>query len=283
MKPKIPEKVKSDWYLWLFPVIALLITGWLIADYYRQHGPVIKIVFEEAGGIQVEKTKLRYRGVAVGTVTDLAISEDMKDVVATVVLRKDAKQFAVEGSKFSMVMPKVGFQGISGLETLFEGSYIEVLPGKSDGAEKNEFKAQTSSNSTETRDETSSYVLAADNAESVSVGNAVTYRGLKVGTITVLSLSKDSQQIQIQINIENKYTKLIRDNTQFWRKVGVHAKLGLFGSEIKVNSMDSIMNGGIEFATPNEIQPMAKANHRFAFGAGPPKGYEKWNPKLEFP
>ncbi len=65
--------------------------------------------------------------------------------------------------------------------------------------------------------------------------------------------------------------------------MGIQAKLGLFGSEIKVNSLDSIMNGGIELATPNAPAPMAKAMQKFMLENAPPKEYEKWNPKLEFP
>lgn len=282
MKEKI-KQVKSDWYLWLFPSIALLFTVWLIADYYQQHGPKIQITFDDAPGIQAEKTKVRYRGVPVGTVTSVYISEDLKKVVAEVQLRKDGQKFALEGSKFSLVTPKVNFQGITGLETILEGAYIEVLPGNATGARQKEFKAQANSSFTEPRDETSSYLIEAVNADSVVVGDPVTYRGLKIGAVTNATLSKEGQSVLIHINIENKYSRLVRNNTQFWKKVGVQAKLGLFNSEIKVNSMSSLMSGGIEIGTPTEAQAMAKANARFPFLNAPPKGYEKWNPVLEFP
>lgn len=284
MKTNIPRKISNDWYLWLFPVIAIVITGWLMFDFYQQHGPTIKVTFDDAGGMQAEKTKLKYRGVPIGTVTDVAISEDLKTVVATIILRKDAKNFAVEGSKFSLVAPRVGLSGVTGIDALFDGgSYIEVLPGLIGGEAKTDFRAVANRNATETRDDTSAYILEAANVESINVGNSVTFRGFKVGTIANISLGKDSRALNIVVNIENKYTKLIRTNTQFWRKVGVQAKVGLLGAEVKVNSMDTIMNGGIEFATPDEVQPMAKAGHRFVYLAAPPKGYEKWNPKLEFP
>jgi len=74
---------------------------------------------------------------------------------------------------------------------------------------------------------------------------------------------------------------LVRTNTAFWRKVGIQAKLGLFGSEVKVNSLDSIMRGGIELFTPDPPAPVAKANHKFTLLAAPPKDYEKWNPVLD--
>ncbi len=130
-------------------MFAILISGWLIFDYYNQRGPRIKILFDDAAGIQAEKTKVRFRGVPIGTVADVYISEDQKDVIAEVILRRDARHFAVEGSKFSLVTPKVNFQGITGLETIFEGTYIAVLPGPADAHKKTLFKAQASTSATD--------------------------------------------------------------------------------------------------------------------------------------
>lgn len=276
------EKVKHGWYVWLFPLFAVMISSWLVFDYYNQRGPTIKILFEDAAGIQAEKTKIRFRGVPIGTVKDVYISEDQKDVVAEVVLRRDAAHFAVEGSKFSLITPKVGFQGISGLETLFEGTYISVLPGPEKGEPKEVFNAQANSSATDPLDDTSSYIVQTSNVENINPGDSITYRGMKVGSVTKMHLSKDSTSIQIQIAIENRYVKIIRTNTVFWSKVGVSAKLGLFGSEFKMNSMDSIMNGGIELATPNPPGPVAKGGHKFPLATSPPKDYGKWNTKLDF-
>ena len=273
-------KVRDSWYVWLFPLFAVLISGWLVFDYYNQRGPRIKILFDDAAGIQAEKTKVRFRGVPIGTVADVYISEDQKDVVAEVLLRRDARHFAVEGSKFSLVTPKVNFQGISGLETIFEGTYIAVLPGPADAGKKTVFKAQASTTATDPLDDTSVYMIETANAENLNPGDSVTYRGLKIGTITKLILAKDSRTIQAQINIENRYVKVVRDNTIFWSKVGVQAKLGLFKSEIKVNSLDSIMNGGLELATPNPAGAMAKAGKKFALSPAPPKDFDKWNTPL---
>jgi paraquat-inducible protein B len=274
------QQFKTGWYIWLFPVVALLISSWLLYDYSRQQGPRIRISFDDAASIQVEKTKVRFRGVAIGTVKDITISEDQRSVVAEVLLRKDAEQFAVEGSKFSLVTPKVGFQGISGLETLFEGTYIALLPGPTEAKAKYDFKAQANS-ATDTLDDTSSYMVETESAESIGPGASVSFRGVKVGTVTKLHFLKGSQMVAIQLNLDNKYVKLVRTNTIFWRKVGIQAKLGIFGSDIKVNSMDSIMNGGIEFATPSQAGPVAKSQQKFTLAPIAPKDLAKWNPFLD--
>jgi paraquat-inducible protein B len=115
----------------------------------------------------------------------------------------------------------------------------------------------------------------------VSAGDSITFRGLVVGNVTKVSLSKSAQVAVVQINIQNKYVHLIRTHTVFWRKVGIQANLGLFSSVVKINSLDSIVRGGVEFFSPNSPGEIAKAGARYNLSAAPPKGYEKWSPNLE--
>lgn len=272
--------VRSSWYLWLFPLFAVALSSWLFWGYYQERGPMIRISFEDASGIQPEKTQVRFRGVRVGTVENVTISEDTKDAIVEVRLRKEAENFAVEGSKFSLILPKVDFQGISGLETLFEGTYITVLPGSPNGELKTDFKAQATIASTENMDETTPYVLETPDGESINSGDLVSYRGLKIGSVTKVNLSKNGQRVLVQINVEHRYRRLIRTNTVFWKKAGVHAKLGLFNSELTINSMETILHGGIDLQTPDEAGAIAKAWTHFYLEQTPPKEAEKWNPTL---
>lgn len=275
------KSIYSGWALWFFPVIAVVICAWLFFDYYQKRGPVITIKFDDASGLQAEKTRVRYRGVTIGIVKTVKLSDDAKDVIATINLQKEAELFAVEGSKFWVVVPKVTFQGVTGLDTLFEGTYIDALPGLPENPDQRDFKASVNSESTNSLENTTAYFLETSNAESVSAGDAVTFRGIAVGSVTKVTLSKNSQVVVVQLNMHNKYIKLIRTHTVFWRKIGIQAKLGLFGSEVKINSMDSIMRGGVEFFNPDDAGEIAKAGSRYNLSSAPPKDYEKWNPKLE--
>lgn len=268
--------------LWLFPIIALLICGWLLFQYFQSRGPEIEISFEDASGIQTEKTQIRYRGVAIGTVHEISISEDKSHVVIKALLQSNAKHFAVEGSKFWVVKPKVDMQGVSGLETLIEGSYIAVHPGSEKAALQTNFKGQTTSEFKESAEDTVTYFLETSQADSVSVGDNVTFRGLSIGNVAKVQLNKTAQSVLVQFNIQNKYTRLIRTNSVFWRKVAIQAKLGLFNSELKVNSLDSMLRGGVEVFTPDNVGPIANAQTQFRLEGSPPKDWEKWNPKLEF-
>jgi paraquat-inducible protein B len=278
---KAASPLRSSWYIWLFPLFALMICVWLLFQYFHQRGPVIQIEFSDAAGMEAEKTMVKFRGVSIGKVKDISISEDTKEIIATVELKKDAENFAVEGSKFWLVSPKVNFQGISGLDTLFEGPYIAVQPGKPEAGVANNFKAQAVSDTTDTFENTSAYYLETSNAESVSAGDLITYRGVEVGSVKKVSFSKGSQLVHIQIQIQNRYTRLIRNNTVFSKKAGVQANLGLFNSEIKLNSMDTLLHGGIEFFTPDKAEAAAKALTHFKLSINAPKDADKWSPKID--
>lgn len=273
---------KYGWYVWIFPAIALAFCLWLFIKYRSERGPLIKINFDDASSLQAEKTRVRFRGVTIGIVKDIEITEDNKDVVVYVALNKNAEHFAVEGTKFWVVSPKVNFQGVTGLETFFAGSYIAVQPGKPGGEYKEEFNGQMNAETFEPIENTTNYILETPNAESVSIGDTVTFRGLPIGSVTKVSLSKTAQLVFVQINIQNRYVKLIRTNTMFWRKAGIQANLGLFKSEIKMNSLDTVLHGGVELFTPDPANEIAKASSHFALNTAPPKDYQKWNPKLEF-
>ncbi|MBX3041010.1 MAG: MCE family protein [Bdellovibrionaceae bacterium] len=276
------RSVRSNWYLWLFPLFAVLISAWLFREYFTQRGSTLMIAFSDASGLQPEKTRVRFRGVTIGVVKKVTISEDGKDVIAHVLLQRDAEHFAVKGSKFWVVLPNVNFQGVSGLETLFEGTYIAAQPGSAKGPRETAFKGHIGAETTESLEDTIIYYLETDQLGSVSVGNAVTFRGLKVGVVSLVNLSKDSRTVIVQINIQKKYTKLVRTNSIFWRKVGVQANLGFFSAEVKINSLESLMRGGIDLWTPENAGPIAEGQSKFTLSASPPKGWEKWNPKLEF-
>lgn len=283
---KVNEKIedlKSGWYIWLFPFIAILISGYLFVEYLNQRGTEITIRFEDGSSLEAGKTQIRYRGVPIGSVKDVTLSEDGEEVLAHAVLKKDAEPFAVEGTRFWIVKPKIGFQGISGLETLIEGTYISVQPGKRSGPKALDYKGQIGGESSDPLEDTVAYYLETDQVGSVSAGDLVTFRGMSIGSVTKVTLGKTSQMIIVQINIQNRYVKVVRTNTVFWRKVAVDATLGLFKSSLKINSLDTLMNGGIDLFTPDKPGPIAKAQSLFALSTAPPKGYEKWNPKLEFP
>jgi len=270
-------KPSMNWVIWLFPVIAIVMAGFVFYDHYQKRGPLVKIHFNDASGVESYKTALRFRGINVGVVENVRLTEDTARVVVEARLDRDAAHLAVEGTKFYIIQPEVSFAGVRGLETLFKGPYIRVEQGG--GERKLEFDG-FAGEPNETVPGTIPYFIKTHFLNSIDQGDSVSYRGLKIGTVTNVKLEKSGEWIQIQINVERKYMKLIRTNTMFWPKVGIYAKLSLFKSEIKVNSLESLMKGGIDIATPNNAGGIAPAGHHFGLSEKPTDDYMTWAPNL---
>ncbi len=123
--------------VWFLPLIALLVSGWLIAKSYNEKGPVITISFPTAEGLEVDKTKIRYLNVEIGKVTAISISDDLKTILVTAQMNSTAASYLNKNTSFWVVRPQVGLGGISGLGTLLSGPYIAIKPG--DGSRERSF------------------------------------------------------------------------------------------------------------------------------------------------
>ncbi len=134
-----PKKHKtSNWSaIWVLPLVALAIGAWLGWRAYDQAGVLIQVRFESSDGIQAKKTEVLYKGIAVGKVVALDVSEDIKGVVATIEMDKEARQYLSKGTRFWLVKPRVSLAGVTGLETLVSGVYIAVDPVKGEKEERN--------------------------------------------------------------------------------------------------------------------------------------------------
>jgi paraquat-inducible protein B len=273
------KNFKATWFIWIFPLIAVGIAGYLLYEFLEQRGPEIIITFEEGSRIRPDKTEIRFRGVKVGVVTSLRIADDQKNVEVHARLEKHAEDFANEGTKYWLESPRISFEEIRGLDTLVEGSYIAAVPGKGDKTKN--FTGRVGTDLKNPLEDTALFKLETRSLDSVSDGDTLFYRGMNVGTVTKVTLSKTAQTISVQIRVPWEYARLVRTNTVFWRKAGFQAKLGLFNSFVKMNSVDALLRGGIEFATPTNAGPKAKAGTTFALTGDAPKELDKWNPVLE--
>ena len=117
--------------VWLVPIAALVVGLILVVRALTSVGPEIVITFRTAEGLEPGRTEVRFKEVAVGKVSRVALSPDRERVMVTVKLDKSAASLAVDDTRFWVVKPRVGLAGVTGLGTLFSGSYIGVDAGAS--------------------------------------------------------------------------------------------------------------------------------------------------------
>src|SRR5512136_2062395 len=116
--------------VWLVPVVAALIGGWLVVKAMTDKGPEITIYFASAESLEAGKTKVKYKDVEIGQVTQITFDKDFSRVRVTVLLDKDAGPLVSNNTRFWVVRVRVSMAAISGLGTVFSGAYITLDPGK---------------------------------------------------------------------------------------------------------------------------------------------------------
>ena len=120
--------------VWLIPIVAIALVAYLGYRTFTERGPTITLQFETAEGVEAGKTRVKFRSVEIGAVTDVEVKTgDHPTILVTCELDPKAEPFIVDGSQFWVVRPRIGFSGVSGLETLVSGGYIEFVPGAKGG------------------------------------------------------------------------------------------------------------------------------------------------------
>ncbi|MCV5390747.1 paraquat-inducible protein B, partial [Escherichia coli] len=74
----------------------------------------------------------------VGLITEVTLSENYDHIIAKAQMNKDAERMLRDDTMWWVVKPRIGRDGVSGLETLLSGAYIQLQPGSSE-VEKDHF------------------------------------------------------------------------------------------------------------------------------------------------
>ena len=249
--PMAKIRPASNWSaIWVLPLIALLIGIWLVWRAYSQAGIEIQVRFTSGEGIEVNKTEVFYKGMSIGKVVDLGLDDkgERRGVIATLEMDKDVESYLRSNTRFWLVKPSISLAGISGLETLVSGNYIEVSPG--DGEPTLKFTAQEEAPPLPDTQPGLHLTLKAEQLGSLNRDSPVFYRQLQVGRVKSYGLGADRRTVEIKIYIEPAYADLVRKHTRFWNASGFTVDAGLGGVKFRAESLASVVAGGIAFATP---------------------------------
>ncbi len=258
------KKRRSISIVWIVPLVAVLIGGWLVYKAVTEKGPTIYITFRTAEGLVAGKTKVRFKDVEVGTVKSIVIPDDLQNVRLTVEMVKGAKPFLREGAKFWVVRARVAAGQVSGLGTLFSGAYIGMEPS-TEGEPQREFKGLEVPPVVTADQDGFQFSLTANRLGSLNFGSPVYYRQIQAGQVMGYSLDPAGKSVTIKIFINAPYHNHVRVNTRFWETSGVNVDLSAQGVRVNTESFVSMMIGGIAFGVPSHETPGDKApeNTRF--------------------
>lgn len=250
--------------IWVVPIVALLIGGWLAFKAMSEQGPVITITFDTAEGLEADKTKIKFKDVEVGKVTKIEMNEDLSGVIVTAEMNKAAEKFMREKTLFWVVRARVAAGEVTGLGTLFSGAYIGCNPSM-EGKGTLQFKGLEKPPVVTAGMPGRHFVLKSGTLGSLDVGSPVYYRGIKVGQVVEYDFDEQVEAVNIRVFVQAPYHEKIRQNTRFWNAGGIDFKLDTEGVTIDTQSLVSIMLGGVAYDLPNHLQPaeMAEENRSF--------------------
>ena len=235
--------------VWIVPIVAALIAAGLGVRTYLAKGPVVTVTFETADGLEEGKTKVMYRSVQVGLVEGIELSKDAKNVIVSAELNPKAKPYLNEGTKWWVVRPRIGAGGVSGLDTLISGAYVEFDPGP--GAPTKEFKGLETPPLTRAGQTGLKLVLKAAQLGSLNYGSPIYYHEIEVGEVTGYRLAEEGGGVDIDVFIEDPHHVRVKDGSRFWNTSGVEVSMSADGFSVRTSSLEALIAGGIAFDTAN--------------------------------
>jgi len=234
--------------VWLVPVGALAVAlgiGW---KSWSDQGPLIEVLFEDAGGVLANETELRFRDVAVGLVEEVGFTAGLDRVRIAIRVDKDVAPYIDSGSDFWIVRPEVSTEGVTGLDTVLSGVYIRGQWDGRPGTAETRFEGLARAPLLGPDQQGIEITLRA--TEGVLSGNSpILYKGVEAGRIGAAGVSTDGFYVEAPAVIYAPYDNLVTETTRFWDTSGFSVKIGTGGAEIDFDSVAALLAGGLAFDT----------------------------------
>ncbi|WGW03760.1 MlaD family protein [Tropicibacter oceani] len=247
LKPAV-DKPSGVSLIWVIPAIAILAAIGVAWQNYTSRGPLIQVTFARADGVRPLETELRYRDIPVGLVEDVHFSDDLGQVVAEIRLDKDIAPNVDADAEFWIVRPKVTAQGVSGLDTVLSGVYINGSWDGEPGPAKTAFQGAENAPLLALGEAGVTFTLRSDTGLPAE-GTPILYRGVQVGRIGRTELTPEGLAVQAQAVILEPHTSLVSSSSRFWDISGFSLSLDSSGASLNFTSLASLISGGMTFET----------------------------------
>jgi paraquat-inducible protein B len=246
--PSAVTKLQHFHFIWFVPIVAIAAAGWLGYRALREHGTLVEITLDSAEGLEAGKTKIEHRDIELGTVETITPNSSLSSVTVEARMNSYAKPHLVDGTRFWVVRPRFSLEGVSGLNTLISGSYIEMDPGLGNSTRR--FVGLVDPPVVTSDIPGTSFVLHATSLGSIGLGAPVSYHGIKVGEVLGYRLSDSDGSATVNVFVRAPHDRLVRDGTRFWNSSGIAVAFGSDGVKIQTQSIEAILAGGVSFDVP---------------------------------
>ncbi|GEM_PF-279363 len=249
--------------IWIIPLVALGICGWLLYSSYRDAGILITVYFDEANGITPGKTQVMSKGIPIGLVQEVHPDIDRQRVRTIIKMDKESEPYLVKDTLFWIVRPELSAARIQGLGTIFSGSYIGIQVG----VDKKQGRNFTGLNTAPPVPGTAPGLhisLHAATLGSIQIGTGVYYRNIEIGSVQGYRL-QDDDSVLINLFIEQDYSEIVREQSRFCNASGVAISGKLPNLKMQIESLASLLKGGILLQTPDQLKNSPPARNGQVF------------------
>ncbi len=236
-------------FVWIIPILALAIALGVAWQAYNDRGPLVEIEFENGAGISKRETELRYRDITVGIVEDLEFAPDLSAVIASVRVDKTVAPYIDAASSFWIVRPELTTTGVSGLDTVLSGVYIEGSWDSDIGRAQSRFKGLEEAPLFVNGKDGLQIALRTTPGGNLTDNSPITFRGIEVGRVGKARISQEGTFAIAEAVIYEPHGALISPNTRFWDTSGFTFSVGPSGAEIDFSSVATLVGGGLTFDT----------------------------------
>lgn len=254
--------------VWLIPLAALLVGAWLLFQYWQQRGEVITVYFPSAEGIVAGSTEVRYKEVTVGKVKQVTLDDELNPMV-TLSLGKSISRWLDCSAQFWVVKPRVRGAEVSGLGTLFSGTYVGMIPERPENQLTDDgsmfcYEGLEGAPVVKPDRPGREFTLITESMGSLDIGSPLFYKQLEVGEVIRYKLSEKSGQIEVGVFIDQPYYQFVNKDTRFWNASGAEFKMNSVGAEFRMESLTSLIIGGIAFDSPRDGGDNRMASEEFS-------------------
>jgi len=267
----IPEAVarkpgpRSLQLVWIIPIVAAIVGGWLAVRSLLDRGPHITIRFESAEGLEAGKTRIKYKNVDIGIVHSIELSDDRQSALVNAELaRRGAGGFLAEDTKFWIVRPRFSGGQVTGLSTLLAGAYIGADPGESQN-ETHDFRGLETPPVVIRGQPGKLFMLTASELGSVDVGSPVYFRSISAGRVVSIEPSSDGKQVLVGVFLNPPFDRFVTGGSRFWNASGIDVAVSAEGLKMQSEGLVTVLLGGISFETPPEAQKLGPATPNTTF------------------
>lgn len=241
-------KRRSFALIWLVPFFALAVILSVAYQTYQDRGILVEITFINGSGISKE-TVIKYRDIDIGIVEKVGFSDGLDVVVVEARVDQKIAPYLDDDAEFWVVRPDVTLRGVSGLDTVLSGAYIAGKWDTEADVAQTTFTGLEDAPLLAFSEEGVEIVLRAPSGASLAQGAPILHKGLRVGFIDEPILDPDGVGVTAAAFIEEEYVDYVTTNTRFWDTSGFSISVGANGLALDVDSIASLIEGGIAFDT----------------------------------